>query len=92
MSYVQENLYFDIKDICFSEISDKFSEFLFEDCTENYCDNFYASFNNAPTIIRGFGNENKIVDGRVYRSGMAVKYFGDLVCDYFGEPRIERTY
>lgn len=26
-----------------------------------------------------------------YRSGMALKYFGDYVCDYLGEPRIERV-
>lgn len=45
-----------------------------------------------PTIIHGFGNESKVEDFRVYRSGMALKYFGDLVCDYLKEPRINRCY
>ena len=45
-----------------------------------------------PTIIHGFGNKEKIEDFRVYRSGMALKYFGDLVCDYLSEPRIVRCY
>lgn len=45
-----------------------------------------------PTIINGFGNEKRVEDYRVYRSGMALKYFGDLVCDYLGEPRIDRVY
>lgn len=28
----------------------------------------------------------------VYRAGMALKFFGDLVCDYLGEERIRRVY
>lgn len=47
----------------------------------------YASFAN--TEIRGFeGQEHP----SVYREGMALKFFGDLVCDYLGEERIVRTY
>ena len=53
--------------------------------------NFYSFF-SAPTTIRGFGFKDKISDGRVYRADMALKYFGDLVCDYFNEPRINRVY
>lgn len=45
-----------------------------------------------PTIINGFGNEKRVEDFRVYRSGMALKFFGDLVCDYLNEPRIKRVY
>ena len=45
-----------------------------------------------PTIITGFDNEKRVEDFRVYRSGMALKFFGDLVCDYFGEERIQRVY
>ena len=45
-----------------------------------------------PTIICGFGYEKRVEDFRVYRSGMALKYFGDLVCDYLKEPRISRCY
>ena len=50
----------------------------------------HESYN--PTVIHGFGNEGKIEDFRVYRSGMALKFFGDLVCDYLKEPRITRSY
>ena len=45
-----------------------------------------------PTIIHGFGNKEKVEDFRVYRPGMALKFFGDLVCDYLKEPRIQRYY
>lgn len=45
-----------------------------------------------PTIIYGFGNKEKVEDFRVYRPGMALKFFGDLVCDYLKEPRIQRYY
>lgn len=45
-----------------------------------------------PTIIHGFGNEKPIEDYRCYRSGMALAYFSDLVCDYLKEPRIHRVY
>lgn len=45
-----------------------------------------------PTIIHGFGNKEKVEDYRVYRPGMALKFFGDLVCDYLKEPRIKRCY
>ena len=45
-----------------------------------------------PTIIHGFGNKEKVEDFRVYRPGMALKFFGDLVCDYLKEPRIQRCY
>jgi len=50
------------------------------------------SLNNAPTRIRGFGNEQPIVDGRVYRDGMALHYFTELVCEYLKEPMIYNTY
>lgn len=44
------------------------------------------------TWVHGFGNDKDIEDNRVYRFDMALKYFADLVCDYLGEPRIERVY
>ena len=64
----------------------------------NYLDNkdeIYNGFvaeSDCPTIIYGFGNRKPIKDYRVYREGMALKYFGDLVCDYLGEERINRVY
>ena len=39
----------------------------------------------------GFGNDECVEDFRCYRNGMALKFFGDLVCDYLGEPRIDRV-
>lgn len=50
----------------------------------------HESYN--PTIIHGFGNKEKVEDFRVYRPGMVLKFFGDLVCDYLNEPRINRCY
>lgn len=41
------------------------------------------------TEITGFPNQEH---PNVYREGMALKFFGDLVCDYLGEERIVRTY
>lgn len=55
-------------------------------------DNFTICIADDSTIIMGFGNDKKITNHVVYRSGMALKYFGDYVCDYLGEPRIERVY
>lgn len=41
------------------------------------------------TTIKGFDG---LEHPNVYREGMALKFFGDLVCDYLGEKRIVRTY
>lgn len=52
-----------------------------------------TQFSLAP---KGFVFLTKIFQGQerpsVYREGMALKFFGDLVCDYLGEERIVRTY
>ena len=73
-------------------LSKEAEEFL-EDNTYDYSDCFgtkrllQVSF--AETEIRGFeGQEHP----SVYREGMALKFFGDLVCDYLGEERIGRVY
>lgn len=56
-----------------------------------YCDPdirmLYRSFEE--TKITGFPNQKH---PSIYREGMALKFFGDLVCDYLGEERIVRTY
>ena len=41
------------------------------------------------TTIKGFDG---LEHPSVYREGMALKFFGDLVCDYLGEERIVRVY
>ena len=55
-------------------------------------DAYTISLHHNPTVIYGFGNKGRIEDYRCYRSGMALKFFGDLVCDYLNEPRIQRCY
>ena len=42
------------------------------------------------TDKQGFDGVSTYYD--VYREGMALKFFGDLVCDYLQEPRIVRSY
>lgn len=41
------------------------------------------------TTMTGFPGQEK---PEVYREGMTLKFFADLVCDYLGEKRIERVY
>lgn len=72
-------------------LSKEAEEFLednaYEECDYGRKNLLYTSF--ADTEIRGFeGHEHP----NVYREGMALKFFGDLVCDYLGEERIVRTY
>lgn len=55
-------------------------------------DEYTLNFSSDATYIYGFGNKEPVKNHLVYRNGMALKYFGDYVCDYLGEPRIERTY
>lgn len=63
-----------------------------EDWVENNISdygNFYSA-EGSFTKVQGFqGVDTKV---NVYREGMAIKNFGDLVCDYLGEPRINRVY
>ena len=56
----------------------------FADCEQKI---LYVSF--SETKISGFEKQEH---PNVYREGMALKFFGDLVCDYLGEERIVRTY
>lgn len=86
MSYYENWTKFECEEIGW-DVPEKFSEWL----SENEQGNFFY-YSDSPTIISGFGNKERIEDYRVYRSGMAVKFFGDLVCDYLGEERVVRTY
>lgn len=99
MAYIESSTYFSVEkdgEFVFRCDEDKPSESLIEWLEEH--DEFYRadeyivheSYN--PTIIHGFGNKERVEDYRVYRSGMALKFFGDLVCDYLNEPRINRVY
>lgn len=72
------------------------SEQLFDCLRENdvSCngDTYFISKRYNPTVICGFGYDKMVEDFRVYRSGMALHYFANLVCDYLHEPKIDRVY
>ena len=55
-------------------------------------DKYIICLDNSPTIINGFDYEEEHKDYRVYREGMALHYFTELVCNYLKEPMIKRTY
>lgn len=64
---------------------------------ESIKDDFYVEyggntiyFDYHKTEVRGF--KNVMYKPNVYRSGIALREFSYLVCDYLGEPRIERNY
>lgn len=87
MAYLDNDLHFDID----------YGHWSIESECQQALDDFtggenYYSCNYSPTIINGFGNKETVTDFRVYRSGMALKFFDDLVCDFLGEPRIEKVY
>lgn len=72
-----------------SKEAEEFLEDNTYDCSDCYGEkrSLYVSFDD--TEVNGFeGQEHP----NVYREGMALKFFGDLVCDYLGEERIVRTY
>lgn len=61
-------------------------------------DSIYDDYGHDDTIVFDFSNteiigfENVEHEVNVYRVGIALREFSYLVCDYLGEPRIERTY
>lgn len=80
--------------LSFEELSEEAENFI-EENRADWCDNsliddevvLFARLGG--TTIKGFeGQEHP----SVYREGMALKFFGDLVCDYLGEERIVRVY
>lgn len=90
LSYINCNTYF-----CFDEDellacqNEEFVEFM------QYHDEYgngFINISDSHTTIRGFGLETPKKCNLVYRSGMALKFFGDYVCDYLGEERINRVY
>lgn len=96
LSYIQSNTSFNAEAFNYGSVknidkAEKVEKWLDENRSE-YSDDKFFYYSSSPTHIYGFGNAKKIVDGRVYREGMALKYFGDLVCDYLEEERISRVY
>ena len=94
MAYIESSTWFTAEEDPFplEEISYELTEVLQEHDQMLEIGVYTISEHYNPTIIHGFGNKEKIEDFRVYRSGMALKFFGDLVCDYLNEPRIHRVY
>lgn len=99
MTYIESSTYFVVEklsefDFRFDEDtpSDELIEWLESHDNLWGTDVYTINESHSPTIICGFGNKERIEDFRCYRSGMAVKFFGDLVCDYLKEPRIHRVY
>ena len=66
------------------------TETFFEDNGNDWCD-YGLDFRQCSQEIRGFENVDKS-QINVYREGMLLKFFGDLVCDYLGEERIHEVY
>lgn len=78
------------------ELSEKAENFIEENRAEWYEGTTSSIYDKSilfgrlgGTIIKGFDG---LKHPSVYREGMALKFFGDLVCDYLGEERIVRTY
>lgn len=99
MTYIESETYFTVEKL--SEFDFRFDEDTPSDELIEWLelhdrlwgtDVYTINENHNPTIIHGFGNEKHIEDFRCYRSGMALAYFSDLVCDYLKEPRIHRVY
>lgn len=90
MSYEHHNLDFQIVDDWEDEIDNEKLEKELEDLLDGTHNGIYLY--SYPTHIRGFGNKEVITDGRVYREGMALHYFTELVCQYLNEPMFNNTY
>lgn len=54
-------------------------------------DSYFIPLSKKTTSAFGFGGRGKDVED-VYRPGIIVKVFSDLVCDFLHEKRIERVY
>lgn len=98
MSYREYNDYFEVEpDYNFDKWDDKNQKFI-DWCDENQVDwndeddKWIFNLTTSPTVINGFQYKKEHTDFRVYRGGMALHYFVELVCKYLKEPMIERTY
>lgn len=73
------------------DISEETQEFIANNMEEYDYGNPILQFNSSKQTIRGFEGVDKS-QINVYREGMLLKFFGDLVCDYLGEERIVEVY
>ena len=85
--YTDLNIYVSYDYINTDNLSDESREWLEDNNDyEGYLGGYYDD-----TTIKGFKGVDTSDIG-VYREGIALKYFGDLVCDYLGEERIVEVY
>lgn len=78
----------------FEELSEEAVDFIEENRAEWDYDNALGDeavlwSSVQETTVKGFDG---LEHPNVYREGMALKFFGDLVCDYLKEERIIRNY
>ena len=92
MSYIETNAYAKYHEYMSETLKGETVEFIEENGLE------WQSGSDDPHIFSyvGYDTEVSVFVGQehpnVYRPGMAVKFFSDLVCDYLKEDRIIRTY
>lgn len=96
MTYNENRTYFEVEfDYNFEEENNKdLVEWLEEHSVDwnDDRDKYIICLDDNSTTISGFGYEEEHKDYRVYREGMALHYFTELVCNYLNEPIIKRTY
>lgn len=92
LTFKMVDFYFSVKefkDLDDLKISKGLREFLDKKTTYQELKGAFMSFDNCDkTVVQGFKGLNPN-DYPIYREGMAIKFFGDMVCDFLHEPRIE---
>lgn len=96
MTYYENETYFEVEfDYDFDEEGNEDLIEWLEEYRVDWSDDkdkYIVCLKSAPTVIKGFGYKEEHKDYRVYREGMALHYFTELVCKYLKEPIIKRTY
>lgn len=90
LEYSEGSQVVDYEKYAWEELSEKTQEFLDENDNEYSMGDKVTLYTRlGGTVMKGFAGFEK---PNVYREGMLLKFFGDLVCDYLKEERIVRTY
>lgn len=88
LSFIEAQTSFTYDDCCLID-HEETEKWIEENMNDDY-DHFF-SCSNGETKINGFKGV-KTDDVFVYREGMTLKFFGDLVCEYLDEERISEVY
>lgn len=89
LTYTETRGYAQYEGSCDS-LEDK-TEIFFENNGADWSDDYIIHFYRDSQTIQGFKDVDQM-QINVYREGMLLKFFGDLVCDYLGEERIHEVY